>query len=411
MAVSLNKWLNIMDMHPWHSYQLANSLLPIESKCNAIVYERAWQGAERAGRADIRRAIATAEQMFFNVTNYAPRPTFREITMRWPEMGDYRLFNYTGIDARNHWLGLNLPDGYIKALGYEHTTADVTANLTYTDDDGDGVYETATATAAVPAGTTTDEVYCTFTAGDYLYEDGTVIAPRTISIANNIATVVFDAYTLIRPILYTVARPSILDPSDLPPSATSPYASTVDIARKYCDGTGTTVDTAQAVLIWESAPYPSWAIPCTFTNYAPDPSAVAYAVARAGIRDARQGIVYAGEAIYNVNSNTWTGRIGFSECRPPDKVKLRYLAGRDEDYIDVAIARLAAAVLSRRICACESANKEIYEWQIDYSRLGATTETYAQPSDMTNPFGTRKGHIYAWRVAQQTERVLGILAG
>lgn len=411
MAVSLNKWLYYMSMHPWHSYQLAGSLVPLESKCNALVYERSWQGAERAGRADIRRAIADAEQMFYNVTNYAPRLTYREVTVPWPVMGDYRFNNYTSLDTRNHWLGLNAPDGYIKALGYEHTTAAVSAALTYSDDDGDGIYETATAVANVPAGTTNDEVYVTFSAGDYLYNDGIVIQPRAVSIVANVATITFDAWTLVRPIVYTVARPIPLDVSDMPPSATSPYAASVDVSRKYCDGTGTTLDTAQAVLIWESAPYPSWAIPYTFAVNAPDPSAVAYAIARAGIRDARSGIVYAGEAIYNASSNTWTGRVDFSQYRPPDRVKLRYLAGRDEEYIDVAIARLAAAVMARRICACESSNKEIYEWQIDYARLGATTETYAQPSDMTNPFGTRKGHVYAWRVAQQTQRLTGIIAG
>jgi hypothetical protein len=411
MAVSLNKWFYMMSMHPWHSYQLANSLVPIESKCNAIIFERSWQGAERAGRADIRRAIQAAEDMFANVTNYRPRATFRDVVVPWPVMGDYRLANYTNFDTRGNWMGLTLPDGYVQALGYEHITTSVSSNLTYTDEDGDGIYETATATATVPTGTTAAEVYCTFSAGDYLYNDGIAIDPRTVSVVGTVATVKFDAWTLVRPILYTVARPSVLDPSVMPPTATSPYAKTVQIARRYCDGTGTTIDTAQAVMIWESAPYPYWAVPCSGNNYAPDPSAVAYAIARCGVRDNRAGIVYAGESIYNATNNTWSGRVGFQECRPPDRVRLRYLAGRDEEYIDVAIARLAAAVMARRICACESATKEVAEWQIDYSRTGATTETYAQPTDLTNPFGTRKGHVYAWRIAQQTQRLTGILAG
>jgi len=400
-----------MDMHPWHSYQLANALLPIESRCNAIVYERSWQGAERAGRADIRRAISQAEQMYFEVTRYAPRKTFREVTLPYPVLGDYRMVNYTSVDARNHWLGINLNEGFVHALGYEHITTPDTVALTYFDLDADGIYETATATATVPSGTQSSEVYCQFSSGDYLYTDGLEITPRAVSVVGTTATITFDAYTLVRPILYTVARPNVLDPSDLPPSATSPYAVTVDVSRRFCDGTGTTVDTAQCVLIWESEPYPSWAVPCTFTTYAPDPSAVAYAIARGGVRNEMQGIIYAGEAIYNASTSTWSGRTNFSECRPPDRITIRYLAGRDDEYVDIAIARLSAAVMARRICACESANKEIAEWQIDLSRTGATTETYAQPMDMTNPFGTRRGHIYAWRVAQQTQRLAGILAG
>lgn len=411
MAISLSKWLYYMDMHPWHSYQLANALLPIESKCNAIVYERSWQGAERAGRADIRRAIAQAETMFTEVTKYAPRKTFREVVLPYPDLGDYRLYNYTSLDARNHWLGINLPEGYIHQLGYEHITTPDTVALTYQDLDGDGIYETASCTATVPTGTQSSEVYCVFSSGDYLYTDGLEITPRSVSVVGTTATIVFDAWTLVRPILYTVARPSILDPSNLPPSATSPYATTVDVSRRFCDDSGTTLDTAQMVLIWESAPFPNWAVPCTFTDYGPDPSAVAYAVARGGIRNAQQGIVYAGEAVYNATSGEWIGRVSFSECRPPDRIKVRYLAGRDDEYIDVAIARLSAAVMARRICACEGANKEIAEWQFDLARTGATDETYAQPMDLTNPFGSRRGHIYAWRVAQQTQRLVGILAG
>lgn len=412
MAVSLNKWFYIMSMHPWFSYQLANSsVLPIQSSCNSIVYEKNWQGAERAGRADIRRAIEQAENMFYDFTKIYPRKIFRTVTVPYPQLGDYRLKNFTSIDTRNHWLGMNLPEGVIHQLGYEHITTPDTVPLTYQDLDSDGIYETATATATVPSGTLVDEVYCVFNSIDYIYNDGIEISPRSISITGTTATIIFDAWTLVRPILYTIARPTVLDVVDMPPSATSPYATVVDISRRYCDDTGTTIDTAQCVMIWESSPYPSWAVPCTFTQYAPDPSAVAYAIARGGIRNNSQGIVYAGEAIYNTTNSEWTGRINFSECRPPDRITFRYLAGRDDEYIDTAIARLAAAVMARRICACESSNKEIYEWQIDYSRLGATNETYAQPTDMTNPFGTRKGHIYAYRIAQMMQRVVGILAG
>lgn len=411
MAVSLSKWLRLMNMHPYHSYQLANAQLPLTSNCNALVYEYGWQNADRAGRFDIRAAIAQAEAMFTSVTNYAPRPTFSTVTIPWPEMGDYRMFNYTSLNARGHWLGLNLPEGYVRAVGYEHQTTPVSASLTYQDLDNDGVYETATCTAAVPATTTVDELYVTFAAGDYLADSGIVITPRSASIAAGVATIVFDSYTLVKPILYTVARPGTLDPAILPPAAGSPFAASVQVSRRYCDPTGTTLDTAQAVLIWESAPYPDWAVPYTFSDDMPDPAALAYAIARVGVRDARQGIVYAGEGVYNGNTGTWTGRVDFAQCKPPDRVTLRYYAGRDEEYIDTAIARLAAANLARRICACEGANREIAEWQIDYSRLGATNETYAQPMDIDNPFGPRKGQVYAWRVAQQEQRVSGIIAG
>jgi hypothetical protein len=411
MTVTLAKWLRLMNMNPWHSYQLSNALLPLTSNCNAIVYEYSWQNADRAGRAEIRAAIQNAEEIFYSVTNFSPRPVFRERTIAWPQAGDYRLYNYTSYDTRNHWLGLNLPEGDVRAVGYEHITTPVLGQLTYQDLDGDGVFESATCTVAVPANTTETEIYVTYLSSDMLNDTGLSITPRSVSIAAGQATIVFDTYTLVRPILYTVARPSVLDPSNLPPNVNSPFVQSVNVSRRFCDPTGTTLETAQAVLIWESAPYPDWAIPCSFGVDSPDPAALAYAIARIGVRNEKQGIVYGGEGVYNSVTGTWNGRVDFSKCKPPDRVKIRYYAGRNEEYIDVAIARLAAAIMARRICACESANREISEWQIDYSRLGATTETYAQPMDIDNPFGSRKGQVYAWRVAQQEQRVVGIIAG
>jgi hypothetical protein len=138
---------------------------------------------------------------------------------------------------------------------------------------------------------------------------------------------------------------------------------------------------------------------------------LAYAPARANIRDANQGIVYAGESVYNASTGTWSGLTGFSEYRPPDSIKFRYLAGNDSQNLDNVIARLAAAELARPVCACTSANKELGEWQQDLMRLGATDETYAQPNDATNPFGSRRGHIFAWRTVQQIQGVVGIITG
>ena len=116
--------------------------------------------------------------MFTEVTKYAPRKTFREVVLPYPDLGDYRLYNYTSLDARNHWLGINLPEGYIHQLGYEHITTAVNAALTYQYIDGDGIYGTASCTATVPTGTQSSEVCCVFSRGDYLYTDGMEIPPR-----------------------------------------------------------------------------------------------------------------------------------------------------------------------------------------------------------------------------------------
>lgn len=413
MTLPLYKWFQYMGMHPWHKFQLANSMLPVTAQCPSLTFEYAWQSGDRAGRQDVRRSIKRAQDLFTQYANFSPSIEFRDVTLPYPRLGNQALTRFGGGDYTGHWLGFQLPERFIKAAGYEHITTATTPALTYLDLDNDGIFETAQCSTTVPTGTTPDEVYITFAAADYVYNDteANVITPRSVTISGTTATIVFNTPTLVRPILYTVPRPTQLDPGVLPPTAGSPFASTVRVSRRFCDPNGITFETAQAVLIWESQPYPSWATLGAFNSTTADPAQLAYAPARVGIRDANQGIVYTGESVYNATTGTWVGLSGFSEYRPPDRVKFRYLAGSNDSNLELVIARLAAAELARPVCACTSANKELSEWQTDLARLGATDETYAQPNDFTNPFGSRRGHIFAWRTVQQVQGVVGIIAG
>ena len=412
MGLSLQGWFQQMMVHPWHGWQLAHpQLVPVSANCSMVLYEHGWQNADRAGREDIRRSITRAEDLWLQYARYAPKTVYHEVTLPWPVVGDYRLTRFTSSDAKGHWLSSQLDEGYVQKLGYEHiTTPDVVA-LSFADLDNDGLYETATCTATVPAGTTADELYITFTSADYVYpESDNSIPIRSATITNTTATIILNTTTLVRPILYTVASPKVLDPTILPPTANSPFASTVNVARRYCDDTGTTIDTCQAELIWETAPFPYWAIPWTFNNTTKDPAALAYAIARGGVRDVRQGLVYCGEGVYNPTTG-WSGRVDFSECRPPDRVKFRYQAGINTPNLDIVIARLAAGELARPIAACDTANRYLYNWQFDVSRTGASDERFQTPRNFDNPLGTRRGHIYAWNSIQESMILQGIIAG
>ena len=90
---------------------------------------------------------------------------------------------------------------------------------------------------------------------------------------------------------------------------------------------------------------------------------------------------------------------------------MRYESGSTDNLWKTVVARLAAAELTRPICACASANKELAEWQWDLSRNGGSDEVYSPPGDLTNPIGGRRGHIHAWRTFQQLQRTIGFLAG
>ena len=64
-------------------------------------------------------------------------------------------------------------------------------------------------------------------------------------------------------------------------------------------------------------------------------------------------------------------------------------------------AQLAAAEAKRRVCACREQNERLHDLQQDLTLESTQTERYAFPPEwLTNPFGTRRGHIKAWLTAR-----------
>jgi hypothetical protein len=129
------------------------------------------------------------------------------------------------------------------------------------------------------------------------------------------------------------------------------------------------------------------------------------------------GIVNIGRAVYNATTGYFEA-VDWGICRPPERVIVRYRAGypldanseMDQKY-RVAVARMAAAELARPICACDEANRELHRWQFDLARTGGSNdESYGAVSatDLDNPFGTRRGHVYAWRTVKEIRNLTGI---
>ena len=199
-----------------------------------------------------------------------------------------------------------------------------------------------------------------------------------------------------------------------------PFAEEVDVYRRYADPTGITTDTAQAVLIWETDPWPVWATGCggsglTYADGSRDPAALAYAIARVNIRNARRGEVALGHATYNSTTGQWVGA-QWGDYRSPDRVTIRYEAGVEIDALestnhlgrlisdwDRVVSRFACAEMPVRQFSCDEANHEIYRWQAEMARAGGNETFKLSESDLNNPFGTQAGHIYAWRRVSQMQ--------
>jgi hypothetical protein len=136
-----------------------------------------------------------------------------------------------------------------------------------------------------------------------------------------------------------------------------------------------------------------------------------------GIRDARHGLLTPAEAAYDSTTQTWSS-LDWSVCAEPDRVSLRYLAGwplgsdgqMQEPYRTI-VARLAAAELSRPVCGCDAANRELYHWQFDISQTARGDELFGiSQENLNNPIGTRRGHIQAWKFIMDQQQLTGILA-
>lgn len=406
-TMSLDEWRGLIGFNPWHFWQLSNASVPILSACNSIVRQYNWQTAGAAGRTEIARAIQTAEERAKQVLGFWVSPRYEEVTLPFPQYPQTNVFRsgYAGGDAR--WTSLQLPSAWVQKVGVEQRDL-IGANqvLAYTDEDGDGLKETFTFSIATTV-TDANQIACYFSSADRW--DGSGISenwrvlPLRISIAGGIATIRGNSWVLVKPELYEGIGRGVIDPAD----ATN-FVTTLDIYRRYTYLDGTTNDNSQALLIWETPPYPQWAASYTSLfagSY--DPAAEAYAIARVGIRDAENGIVSVGEAVYT--DGTWSAIPfwGSGYLRPPDRVKVRYLAGfaldtngKMDHRMSSIIYKLAAAELMQDICACKEANRELYRWQFDLARSsGSNDESYTLISsqDLNNPLGTRRGQVLAYR--------------
>lgn len=414
----LDTFREIIGYNPWHFWGLANSIVPVTSGCNDVVYKWSWQNVDAVGRQEILDAIETAESRLREYLGFSVAPRYRTETIEYPSIYDKRFIRANSVDGSGQWASVILSEGKVQAIGVESLTLIGNANVTFSDADGDGLDETWTASIATTE-TDTAKIAVYFTASDRLDSEGVGdawrIQPVQVSISGGTATVRGRSWLLVKPIKYEGFNKEGLDPDD-----TSNLVSQVAIYKRTTDPDGQTVGTSQGVLYWETEPYPSWALGCCgdstlFGDSSTDPAAVAQGIARVGIRDAERGIVFPGYATYNSDTSSWES-IAWGTCRPPDRVLIRYLAGEPlvngqmNKTWQTIVARLAAAEMPGRICACDAANRQLYHWQFDMSRAaGANDEQYSIGGrDLENPLGTKRGEVYAWKQIQNLRQLRGV---
>lgn len=411
----LDTFRRILAFHPYHFWQFSNSVIPITSKCNSLVYQSGWQNTDATGRDEVAQAIEHAERRLSEYLDFTPAPAFRSDTLAWPEYVAHNMRHTGYADAAGRWMTVQLDKGMVQAVGTETLTLIDTVDLDYStefaDEDGDGLKEVAIITVTVPAAMSADELRVYVGAADRYDGSGVSerwrVNPVIFRLSGTTATIRMAAWLLAKPIRQQGFASQPLDPTDV-----NVYVSSVDVYRS-------TVDTSsQATLIWETAPFPYWCRTQLAEPHSSDPASLATASARVGIRNARSGLVTPAEAVYNATTGEWYSVLSWG--RPPDRVTVNYLAGVELQDGNMApewamiVTRLAAAEMPGPVSGCKEANRELYRWQVDLARTdsggGDAVLGAVSPTDLDNPFGTRRGHVYAWREVQQRQLLYGILA-
>lgn len=416
-ALSLEEWRQVFGWHPYHFWGMAdNDILAVTAQCDEVVYGYAWQDNQIIGRFEITEAIARAEQKLADYLHYRPGPIYTEAAVTWPAAGDPRMIRGS-VDAQGRWLSVDLPEGEIRAIGTELRTLIGNTAVSLIDADGDNINDRFSATIATTV-TDVTEIACYFIAADRLNGDEVSeryrIRPLDVQISAGTATIRGPAWLLTRPINSEGFRMAPKDPASAGVLATS-----IAVYQRTTNASSTAVATSQAVITWETRPCHGWWCCCGCQSPSPfggspyDPAATAQAVARAGIRNARLGTVFAADAAYDATTGIWSA-LDWAVCTQPDTVTVRYLAGkalvnfRMDPTLTQVVAHLAAAEMERPICSCEVANRAIDHWQLDLAYAGPGKEVYqVSQTDLDNPFGTRRGHVEAWRYVTRQQRLRG----
>lgn len=407
----------VFPINPWHFWGFANETVKVTSACNTLIQKYRWQMADQAGREAFLDAIQSAEERVFDVLGFWPAPRYTVKDLHFPRYPNplIDIVGYSGGDAR--WQSMYAEEMYIQSCGVQtRTLIEADVDVTREDKDGDSIKEFFSLSVATTV-TDPDQIAVYISSGDRF--DGSDVSeewriqPVKVTISGGTATITGPAWLLGKPALYEGYNTS----QALDPSVDDQFVATLDVYRLYIDPTGTTTETSQAVLTWETLPYPYFSAADDPTNPSTDPAAVADKVARVALRDKEQGLFAPAEALYNSTDEYWYSP-DIIRYRPPDRVRVRLYAGyplqngQMHPQMVRIVSRLAAAEMSQRVCACKDAQREFERWQRDLSQTTGPDQWGAiHQEDLINPFGPRLGHVDAWKQAKMYRRLNGIASG
>lgn len=367
------------------------------SGCTDRWLQYPWQGGERVSRYELAEAIAQAEKDIAAELGYWPAP-------RWNDDGDRVAYPHhhrsewwgsDGLSANGRAKSIRLSRGKFIQGGQRAVEAvgvGATANnsLVYSDEDGDGVYETATITL-----TTTLTDACEIAVFYYGYEADPRYEIRPIRykrISGGTLTITMDSWLLFDPDKLA-AFPGNTSFTWLDPTVVTDFAAQVDVYRVYNDPTN------GATLQWER--HPKFYDGNTYGELTTQTAVLVE-------RNPDDGRVAPMPGSYS--NGSWTSET-FTGKREPDRVIAYYQSGlREEKDINNcwvmpedlarAVAHMTTARIARPLCTnCENVRAWEAERREDLIFVTRDDATRFVPMNvMKCPFGTRRGEVEAWRI-------------
>lgn len=407
--LALPRYAKILGLDPLHFMQGYSALRP-SNACNDIWHQYDWQDNDKVSRYQLSQTIAQAERDLADQLGYWPAPVWIEDErLRYPRPQRTDIYRTNGLNIRGRWNSIRLKWGYVIMGGERAETLLAHAHGADIDTDGDGFSETAVFTVTIPTGTELCEVHAyikEYAAGDSNTRTDPASSgadpPWEVYIEGReetagVATIYIRKWHMFKPQLKEE-----LDPEAIDADTATNYVNDLIFYRVWTDPQD------QVEFQWASD------VSCN-VDYA---AAYTTQAGAFSIRDNRSSIVVPEPGTWDATVEMFTKDTCWAEPRDPDYVRVWYLAGyRPErayccDWLDgwwaETIAMLATARLTLPLCTCSAIRNKVYRWQEDLSEVGAQKSFNIDPTILTNPFGTRRGEVEAWkRLVKARGRVKG----
>ncbi len=409
--LSLDRWAEIIGLDGRHFNQIVTAAKP-NTSCTVVWKQFAWQENHQLSREDVALAIQTAEGLIEDQVGYHLLPTWEvDERIAMTKAAIPEVINVSLLTARRFPTTFRVRRGHIISGGIEtKNLVEAGAVVVYTDDDGDGYPEVATITATIPASVTLtdpDEV-AVFVSGEGGHNDweirplkSPVSRRRSVTISGSTITIVMQRELLADPDLTLALNPTAIDGND-----DTQFSSTVDVYQRRND------PQQMATLMWA----PREGDLCNCADSSCVTCAQSLGVGCLVANNFRQGIFSVNPASFASATETFTAAEP-TVRRAPDNLRVWYYSGFQDKGADAptlemegqwerAVTYLSMTYLTRFLCECQNVQNFVRRMTEDVGAVVATGTSASsfRISDRTlnNPWGTMRGAILAWQIANGT---------